>query len=217
VRRHTRAGELDRFLTAVLAVVAIGCADGSKPNATPPPAAVDPEIDRQLTAGLSKAINDASARNKPLEYEYDEDLLARIDQVETYLAGGAEGEAPRFMPDLTEAEELEHFRETIRLWESSTGRKLRPEIDQLKADVAARKPDGPRFHPDFHRRFGATFDPFIKFEVADMQRRRNLEVHDKAGPLLEPYRSRAPEQVRTWVETPDRQYPVPAAAETRAN
>lgn len=216
MRLQTRARYLDRLLLSVAALATIGCTDGSPP---PPRPAVadDTEAERELSTALSKLINEASIRNAPLVYDYDEDLLVRIDQVEAYLAGGAEGKPPRFMPKLTEAEEADHFRETIRLWEAGTGRKLRPEIDQLKAEVAARKPDGPRYYPDFHKRFSATFDEFIKIEVADTQRRRNREIHAQVVPLLETYGSRAPELVRTSSEMLNQQYPLPSEPETRAH
>jgi hypothetical protein len=193
-----------------MVLVAFGCTDRPGPSAPPVPAASNPDVEAQLAADLSRIVNDATIRNAPLDYDYDEDLLTRIDQIEAHLAGGDSpgSPPPRFMPKLTAEEELDHFRETIRQWEARTGRKLRAAIDPLKAEVAARAPDGPRYHPDFHKRFSAIFDEFIKLEITDMQRRRNREIHAKAAELLETYRPQVPELVRTWTETLNRQYPL---------
>jgi hypothetical protein len=76
----------------------------------------------------------------------------------------------------------------VRRWEASTGKKLRTSIDPLKADVAARKPGVP-YHPEFHKKFAAEFDEFIKIEVNEARERRNRQVHRQAKPILDKYRS----------------------------
>ena len=58
----------------------------------------------------------------PFVYHYNEDLLTQIDGVEAYLAGGEQAKPSRFMPKLDEREEVDHFRETIRRWETARGR-----------------------------------------------------------------------------------------------
>jgi hypothetical protein len=145
---------------------------------------------------LSTIISEAEVRFRPLNYEYDEDLLVIIDRAKAYLSGKTPGPAPRAMHRLDEREEMDHLTETIRRWEAKTGRDLRFEIDKLKAEVAERKPEGPRFHPEFHTRFSAVFDDFIRIEVAEIRERRNRYIHDKAKPLFDTYREKDPEGVR---------------------
>lgn len=150
---------------------------------------------------LNKVLNDASIRYASLEYEYDENLLTIIDKAEAYLSGKPKGSAPRAMPKLSELEEYEHIRETIRRWRAATGKDLRAEIDQLKAEVAARKPGGPAYHPDFHKKFAAIFDSFIAIEVREIRERRNRAIHEAAKPLFEEYRATAPDLVKKYEET----------------
>jgi hypothetical protein len=143
-------------------------------------------------------MNDAAARFRPLDYEYDEDLLRILDRVEADLSGKATGSPPHVMPNLDVEEEREHFRETFRRWKDKTGKDLRAEIDKLKAEVAARKPGGPAFHPDFHKRFSAAFDDLIPIEVAEIRERRNRYLHERAKTLLDPYREKDPDAVREF-------------------
>ena len=172
-------------------------------------------MEQALRAGLSRVINDATKLYKPLRYRYDEDLLAAIDQIEAHLSGGAIGPAPRFLPDLTEQEERDHFRETIRRWEAQTGRSLRGSIDPLKAEVADRHPGGPTFHPAFHKRCRDVFDDLIQIEVLEMRERRNRAIHQQAAPLLDRYRATHPEEVRSYQESLDHgEYRVPDPAAT---
>jgi len=163
----------------------------------PAPASAEPKTpDENLTAELSKIVNDSSFKYKPLEYRYDEGLLTILDRAEAQLAGKSKGPAPRAMPNLSEQEEYDHLRETIRRWHAKTGKDLRAEVDRLKAEVAARKPGGPAFHPEFHRRFAAAFDDLIPIEVEEIRERRNRAIHEQARPLFDTYRSTSPGLVK---------------------
>jgi hypothetical protein len=153
---------------------------------------------------LNQFINDATIRFRPLDYEYDEDLLQTLDRVEAYLSGKAPGPPPRAMPKLDEQEEMEHFRETFRRWKAKTGKDLRSEIDKLKSEVAARKPDGPRFYPGFHKRFSAVFDDLIPIEVAEIRERRNRQLHEQAKPLFDTHRAKDPDAVREYEDVLNR-------------
>ena len=119
------------------------------------------------------------------------------------------------MPKLDEQEEMDHFRETFRRWKAKTGKDLRAEIDKLKAEVAARKPGGPAFHPDFQKRFSAVFDDLIPIEVAEIRERRNRYLHEQAKPLLDPHREKDPDAVREYEDVlnqpPYNLTPEPAA------
>jgi hypothetical protein len=213
------------FRTAIYsALILAGCGGtGPPPQAIEPdPAAAlfakNPEAAQALQEGMNQAINGVSARYKPLEYQYDEDLLAMLDRVEAGFAGKAAGEPPRFLPQLTAEEEAEHFRETIRRWEAQTGKGLRAEIDPLKAEVAARKADGPKFHPDFHRRFSDAFDALIKLEVEEMRERRNRELHREVEALFAKHRGGDGELVRYFEEqfdVPEYRLPVAAKGNTK--
>src|SRR4051794_26475460 len=77
--------------------------------------------DGEITAELSKIITEAGARYASLEHEYDEHLLTIVDQAENHLSGRQKGPAPRAMPKLSEEEEYDHLRETIRRWRAKTG------------------------------------------------------------------------------------------------
>ncbi len=153
---------------------------------------------QELGDRLNTLINDATVRFQPLDYEYDEDLLQILDRAEAYLAGKSTGPAPRSMPRLSEGEEMDHLRETFRRWTARTGKQLRAEIDPLKAEVAARKPGGPAFHPDFHKRFSVSFDDLIPIEVAEIRERRNRYIHEQANAILNPYREKDPDAVREF-------------------
>jgi hypothetical protein len=168
----------------------------------PAPAETGPKTPAgDLTAELNKLLNETGIRYASMEHDYDEDLLATIDKAEAYLSGRLKGPAPRAMPKLTEQEEYDHLRETIRRWQAQTGKDLRAEIDRLKADVAARKPGGPQYYPDFHKKFATVFDTFIPIEVAEMRERRNRVIHQAAKPLLDKYRATAPELVKQYEAT----------------
>jgi hypothetical protein len=181
---------------------------GGGPRASPGTAGAQEE----LGAGLSRLFNEAQDRFRPLDYEYDEDLLVRIDRVEAYLSGKLPGPAPRAMPKLDEQEEMDHFTETIRRWKAKTGKDLRVELDKLTADVAARKPGGPVFHPDFHKRFSFVFDDFIPIEVAEIRERRNRYLHERAKPLFDAHRDKSPDFVReqeSFLDKPPYNLPPP--------
>jgi hypothetical protein len=154
------------------------------------------QASREMGARLSTLINDASDRYRPLNYEYDEDLLTKLDQIDAYLSGKATGSPPRFLPNLDESEEVDHFRETTRRWQSSKGKNLRAEVDKLKAEVDARKPGDKPFHPEFHKRFSAAFDDLIAVEVAEMRERRNKYIHENANAVFGQYRAKHPAAVR---------------------
>ena len=173
----------------------------------PPPG--DSETTRAIRNGLNTIVNEAGERYRPLIYEYDEGLLAIADRAESHLSGKSPGPAPRFMPSLDEAEELDHFRITIRRWEAQEGgRSFRAAIDPLIAEVAARKPGEP-FHPDFHKRFGVVFDSFIPIEVQDARERKNRAIHAKAKDLFAPHRAEHPAEVKPFEAMIDQQYPEP--------
>ena len=161
---------------------------GSSGGGGPSSSAESPGAGQGLDAGLSRIISEAEVRFRPLNYEYDEDLLKMIDRVEAYLSGKMPGPAPRAMRRLDEQEELDHLSETIRRWKAKTGKDLRAEIDALKAEVASRKPGGPAYHPEFHKRFSLVFDDFIPIEVAELRERRNRYIHDRAKPLFDQFR-----------------------------
>lgn len=193
-------------LAALLAaILPAGC--GSKPpegNALEEPnsaAAVASPAENEFNGKLSNLMNDLSVRYRPLEYEYDEDLLKILDRVEDRLAGRSEKLDPLPMKALTEDEQLAHFKECIERWSRKTGKTLRAELDPLKAEVASRKPGGPAFHPEFHKRFSAAFDEFIPIEVAEIRERRNVALHEQASPLLDEYRGQVPDAVRSAEET----------------
>jgi len=168
----------------------------------PAPAETGPKTPAdELTVELSAILNKEGIRYASLQYEYDEGLLATIDKAEAYLSGRLKEPAPRAMPKLTEQEEYDHLRETIRRWHAQTGKDLRMEIDRLQAEVAARKPGGPQYYPDFHKRFGAVFDSFIPIEVAEMREQRNRAIHQAAKPILDKYRATAPDLVKQYEAT----------------
>jgi len=164
----------------------------------PRPSGSNSEASQQLGAAMNTLMNEATVRFRSLDYEYDEELLQILDRIEASLSGKAPGPYPRAMPKLDAREEQEHFRETFRRWKDQTGKDLRAEIDKLKAEVAARKPGGPAFHPDFHKRFSAAFDDLIPIEVAEIRERRNLYIHERAKPLLDSYRDKDPESVESF-------------------
>jgi hypothetical protein len=182
-----------------------GCGDRTLPgNELVDPAAANAprsEADQKLSGALSDVINDANTKYRALSYEYDENLLTILDRVEARLAGGTAPLDPLPMPKLDEAEQLAHFKETVRRWTEKTKKDLRKEIEPLKAEVAARKPGGEPFHPDFHKKFAAAFDDFIPIEVEEAHERRNRAIHEKSKPILDEYRSSAPEAVRLHEQT----------------
>jgi hypothetical protein len=151
---------------------------------------------QQIGGRLSQLINEATARYRPLDYEYDEDLLTKLDGIDAYLSGKSPGAPPRFLPNLDEQEELDHFRETIRRWQLKTGKNLRVEVDKLNAEVSARKPGERPFHPEFHKHFSAAFDDLIAVEVAEIRQRRNKYIHENARAIFDPYRETNPDAVR---------------------
>jgi hypothetical protein len=167
---------------------------------SPAPSNAESPASQEIGARLNQLINDATVRFRPLNYDYDEDLLQILDRVEASLSGTATGPVRRAMPRLDEQEEKDHFRETFRRWRAQTDKDLRAEIDPLKAEVAARKPGGPAFHPDFHKRFAAAFDDLIPIEVAEIRERRNRYIHERAKALLDPYREKDPDAVRPYEE-----------------
>jgi hypothetical protein len=206
---------------AILAAIGPGCGPKDAGPDLPTQTSTsrgDPETDRAIKEGLNQIVNEAEARYKPLYYEYNEGLLQIADQAESILSGKAKPEVAslRFMPKLDEAEEREHFRESIRRWEEKNGQTFRAAIDPLIAEVAARKP-GEAFHPDFQKRFGVVFDSFIPIEVQEARERRNRAIRAKAEGLLAQYRAAQPVVVKDYERMLGQQYPQtsPAPAPAR--
>jgi len=136
-----------------------------------------------------------------------------LDKIEASLADGSKAPVPRFLPKLDESEEVAHFRETIRRWESKTGKRLRAVIEPFKAEVARRKPGDAPFHPEFHKNFSAAIDQLIATEVEEMRERRNLAIHEKAKQVFDAYRESNPDLVGQYEkELSQPQYAVPAGA-----
>jgi hypothetical protein len=212
--RRVRRLTASYLLPASLLTVAWGCRSETKPAATPPAVSAEEHAaDQAITVRLSEIINDAQIKYWPLQYNFAEDLLETLDQIEARLAGRAEGPAPRFMPKLDEPEEWAHSRETIRRWKAQTGKSMRAEIDRLKAAVAARKP-GERFHPEWQKAFSNTFDDFKKIEVEEMRERRNRVIHEQAEKLFSEYRAKHPGLVRRFEATLNAPpYDLPAKAQ----
>jgi hypothetical protein len=179
-----------------------GCGTGSPPDpasgvaAEPPLSPEAARASQEIGGRLSTLINDATERFAPLDYQYDEDLLTKLDQIDTNLSGKMTGPAPRFLPKLDEQEEVDHLRETIRRWHAATGKDLRAEVDKLKAEVDARKPGDKPFHPEFHKHFSAAFDELIAIEVAEIRERRNTYIHASANSVFDEYREKYPAAVR---------------------
>lgn len=156
--------------------------------------AADPALFRELQGAFSSMLDEAGQHYQPVVYEYDEDLLAKVDHVEARLRGVSDGEPMRVIPGIDLAEEDDHFRVAFRRWAEQTGLDLRAEVDRLKREKAALDP-GEAFHPEFHRSFAAVFDSFIPIEVEEMRRRKNRVVHRKAEEMLAPHRESHPEIV----------------------
>lgn len=181
-------------------IVAAGCdgrsTTGRGASPEPPPLGrEDQAIYQQLETKIDKVINDHLIKYGELRYEYNEGLLAILDQIELTLSGKLAGNPPRFLSKLDPRDEHEHFRESVGRWEAKTGKSLRAEVDALKAEVAAR-PAGQSFHPEFQRKFSRAFDEFIPIEVAELHERRNRAIHADAEAILAPYRAEHPEPVR---------------------
>jgi hypothetical protein len=206
----------DSLIVVWLTVIACGCGGaGEGPAANPLPEvdpavlSADPEATQALQDAVTEAINSTTNRFKPLDYEYDEDLLAKLDQIEAHLSGKPDAPAPRFLPRLDPEEELEHYREVIKRWEAKTGKNLRKLIDPLKAEVAEFKP-GETTHPEFHKRFSAAFDDFIPIEVEEMRERRNQALRAEAETAFASYRESHPKLVQYFESQLDQpQYRVP--------
>jgi hypothetical protein len=199
VRTATRLA----ILTTLAIALTMGCRGTSTPAQTDDPTAkgggtdtaADP-AEREFGGEVSDLINEATGRFRPLDYEFDEDLLRMLDQMDRHLAGKTPGPPPRFMPKLDADDEVAHFRETIRRWSAKSGKDLRTEVDKLQAIVAARKPGGKPFDPEFHRRFADSFDDLIPIEVVELRERRNRYLHGKLRPLLDGAREKFPTVVR---------------------
>jgi hypothetical protein len=188
-----------RLLAATPVVLGLACARGEKGPQAPESARFPPGVATQISAvteELSNLFNQMELKYQSLAYEWNEDLLDRIDRAEAFLSGSG-GDQPRLMPTLDAEEEAAHLRETIRRWEAKTGRRLRDEIDVLKAELAKREP-GKAYYPEFQKRFSEIFDDFIKIEVEEIRERRNRALHAAARPILEKYRNEQPEVVAEY-------------------
>src|SRR5262249_54273395 len=102
--------------------------DGGPVGKSAPGETSEPEAGER-TGKLSKLRDHLGPRARALDYEYDEELLEVLDGVEGRLAGKSEALDPLPMPKLDEAEQLDHFRETIKRWSAKTDKNLRAEID----------------------------------------------------------------------------------------
>lgn len=196
---------------STLLLFAWGCQGCSKPaKMSEPPA--DLAASQEISSNLSRIINEARIKYAPLRYEYAEDLLERLDRIEADFAGKTEAPPPRYLPTMDEKEEKAHFRETVRRWEAATGKKLRTEVDRLKASVAARKP-GELFHPVFQKDFSSTFDDFIKIEVLETREHCNRVIHEAAESVFAKNRERYPLLVRQFEEELKKpEFAIPDAA-----
>jgi hypothetical protein len=189
------------LLPAFLLTFAWGCGSDTTPTSTGPALLTEEHAaDQEIMTKLSKIINDTQIKYWPLRYNFAEDLLERLDQIEAHLSSRPKGPAPRFIPKLSEQEEWAHYRETIRRWEAQTSKSMRAEIDRLKASVAARKP-GERFHPEWQKDFSETFNDFKKIEIEEMRERRNHVIHEEAEKLFAEYRAKHPGLVRRFEAT----------------
>jgi hypothetical protein len=204
--RPIRRGLAPSILAVIVSACGPGDAGPALPTAPPKPRG-DAKTNLAIQERLNAIVNDAEIRYKPLKYEYEEGLLKIVDQVEASLSGKPGAAPPRFMPQLDEAEERDHFRETIRRWEEQGGRSFRAAIDPLIAEVAGRKP-GEAIDLDFHKRFGAVFDSFVPIEVKEARERQNRAIHASAESLLAPYRAAQPESVKDFEEMLKQQYPL---------
>jgi hypothetical protein len=187
-----------QLVLGIALLLACGCGHPAAPPRRVDPGAAaleaDPATTQAIRSDLSQIINEATIHFIPLQYDYDEDLLEKLDLLENRITGKDTASTTRLLPKLDEAEERDHLFETVRRWEAATGKKLRASIDPLKADVAARKPGIP-YHPEFHKKFAAEFDDLIKIEVLEARERRNREIHEKAKPILEKFVTTHPEIV----------------------
>jgi hypothetical protein len=187
-----------QLVLGIILLLACGCGHPAAPPPRADPGAAvleaDPATTQAIRSDLSQIINEATIHYIPLQYDYDEDLLEKLDLLENRITGKDKASTTRLLPKLDEAEERDHLFETVRRWEAATGKKLRASIDPLKADVAARKPGVP-YHPEFHKKFAAEFDGLIKIEVLEARERRNRQIHDKADAILQKYHSTHPEIV----------------------
>lgn len=195
---------------ATLIAIGPGCGpNGDSPDlaTSPAPPPGDPEAARAIQDGLTILVNRAEERFHPLIYDYDEGLLEIADREEAGLSDAGAKSPARFMPKLDEAEEKDHFRETIRRWEAERGGpSFRAAIVPLIAEVAARKP-GASTYPDFHKRFSLVFDSFIAIEVLEAHERRNRAIREEGEALLAPYREKEPRLVVHFEKMLDRQFP----------
>ena len=153
----------------------------------------------EIKGTFAQIIEEESARYHPLVYRFDEDLLAKMDGVESKLSrksppSDADATKVRLIPEVDADQEEDHFRESIRRWSAKTKRDFREAIDRLKADLAA-VDKTKAFHPEFHKKFSAVFDEFIPIEVLEMRERRNRAIHRRVRELLDPHRNERPRTV----------------------
>src|SRR5262249_48634101 len=97
-------------VTSLMLVLILGSGCGrSAPDRAPSGAEGGPPLDPEAAQAaqaiggkLSTLINEATARYRPLDYEYDEDLLTKLDRIESFLSGKTTDSSPRFLPRLDE-------------------------------------------------------------------------------------------------------------------
>lgn len=170
-----------------------GCGQGESPVDSPAnnngAAKPKSEVVTKAEADVSKIINDATNRFASLDYAFNEDLLEILDGMEKYFSADSEKrkslKVTRHLPQLEEAEELDHFRETISRWESKTGKKLRTVIDQLKTALGNRDVQSKESKTEFNKKFSEAFDDIVKIEIEELRERRNRWIHDRTRLVIE--------------------------------
>jgi hypothetical protein len=164
---------------------------------------------------LSKIINEATTRFSTLDYDFNEDLLKIMDDFARYFATNSDARKAlkfeRQLPKLDEAEEISHFQESVKRWETKTGKTLRAEVDRIKKLLEARDAKNKESLANFNREFSTAFDDFVKIEVDELRERRNRWIHDKAKPVIEELKSKnsaAAASIESTLNNPPYQLPA---------
>lgn len=195
-----------------------GCGPASNDNTataeTGTSAQVSPEM-AKINEQVSKIINDATSQFASLDYEFNEDLLKILDTLSAYFESKPEARASlkldRYLPSIDQADESAHFAESIKRWETKSGKNMRAEVNRLKAILAKRDVQEKQSLVNFNKEFSSTFDDFVKIEVDELRERRNRLIHEKARPLLESLRAKdaaAATKIETTLNSPPYNLPT---------